>query len=107
MNRVVRVFPEVYMYYGHDGLVAIAKEAGIDLQQLKPGELVVFINTTRDKIKLYGANNVIGYYRNKPGHPIDLRTIPLICKSFGSSGRIDYEANLKEAIIKALERKAS
>lgn len=98
---------DVNMSLGHDGLTALAKHDGIDLEQLEVGEMVAFINHAKDKLKLYASQGVLAYVRNKPGHPINLATISQIPKAFQASGRINYEATLKEVLLKELAKKES
>jgi hypothetical protein len=107
MAKILRVFMDVPMYLGHDGLTQLAKEDGVNLSQLAEGEMVVFINHQKDKIKLYAPNNVLAYVRNEKRHPINLATISLIPKAFQGSGRIDYDGALKEVLLKELAKKVS
>ena len=104
MSRVIQCFLGVNMIQGHDGLSKLAKGKGIDVKSLEPGNFVVFINNRKDRIKVYTANNVIAYLRMDSGK-IDLRTISEIPRPFNASGKIDYDKALKDALLKAFERK--
>jgi hypothetical protein len=104
-GRVVQVFSNTDMRNGHDGLAAIAKEAGIDVAQLERGHYVVFINTHRTQIKMFAAYNVVASYKARAGEVLNLNTIPLIIRSFNGSGVIKYDEALKQAVEEALSRK--
>lgn len=100
MSRIVRCFMNADLRKGHDGLSGLAKEmANIDVNNLTPGEYVVFINTHKNKIKVYAANQVIAYHRHRGR--IDMNTIRLIPRSFTGSG-MNYDEMLKRAVIENL-----
>ncbi len=105
MAKALRIFLGTDMRCAHEGLEHIANENGIKVETLNPGEYLIFINTAMDRIKLFAANNVVAYYKSKHGK-IDLRTISLIPQAFKASGKIDYDASLKEVIETHLMRKA-
>lgn len=102
---IVQVFQNADMRNGHDGLRIAAASAGIDTDTLTPGTYVVFINSKRTMVKLYAANNVIAFYRARAKEALDIRTIPMIVKSFKGSGRIEYDEALKQAVVEALRRR--
>lgn len=86
-------------------MIAQAKAAGISIKNLKPGELLVFINKKANRIAVlagieekdsYGA---MGYYRSPHGS-IDQMAIQYIPSAF-NGGRLDMTA----AIRKALEQR--
>lgn len=104
-GRILQVFSNADLRNGHDGLTTIAKLQGIDVARLRRGEYVIFINSSRDKLKLFATHNVVAYYKTRPGEVLDLRTISLIPRAFNGSGRIDYDSALKEAVEQALARR--
>lgn len=104
MSKLLRVFLNADLRCAHDGLKAMAKKQKVKLEELKEGELVLFVNAERNRIKLFGANNVLAYLKLDRGR-IDFRTISLIPRAFSASGKIDYDSALKEVITKAISSK--
>lgn len=102
---ILRCFVNVNMAQGHDGLASLAKKYEIDVKKLSPGEYVVFINSARDRVKVYAASNVIAYQRLPHGR-LDLRAIAEIPRVFKASGKISYDDALKEFLVKALAKRA-
>lgn len=105
MNQVTQLFLGTDMRCGHEGLEKIAKKRGVNVSKIEAGTFIVFINAGKDRLKLYAANNVIAYYKTRKGERLELGTIPLILRAFNSTGRIDYDAALKETIEKHLSRR--
>ena len=87
------------------GASYIGKQNGIDITELKPGQYVLFINSHKDKLKLYACNNVVAYLKLPSGQRLNMATIQLIPKAFRGTGTIDYDKALKEVILTALARK--
>lgn len=98
----MRVFLNADMRNQHDGMKALAKSEKIDIEKLEVGEIVLFINSEKNRIKLFGAKNVLAYLKLDRGK-IDMRTIALIPKAFSGSGKIDYDKALKEVLTKELK----
>ena len=72
-GRVLQVFLHADMRNGHEGLAIMAKEQGIDVSKLEPGQYVVFVNGANDKLKLSDV-----------GHPVRSLETP----SFGYLPRV-------------------
>lgn len=105
MARALQIFLNADLRCSHEGLTIIAKKEKIDVDKLVPGEYVIFINTQKNKVKLYAANQIVAYLRLPRGH-IDLRVIQLIPKAFESKGRIDYDQSLKEMLQRELPERS-
>jgi hypothetical protein len=88
------------MRNGHDGLAELAKKENIDVKKLERGQFVVFINSSKDRVKVYAASNVIAYMKSSKGQKIDLRVIREIPRAFNGAG-ISYD----EAVEKMLSVK--
>lgn len=101
-QRVIRCFLASDMRNGHLGLASLAKEAGVNVDKLEPGEYVAFVNSARDRLKVYAHNNVVAYFYKK-GTAIDLRAIAGIPQAFGGSGKMDYDAALKKTLERELK----
>jgi hypothetical protein len=105
-SRVLRVILNTNLGNGHDGLKKIAaKVAGIGIEKLQAGEYLVFINSARDKMKVYASGNIIAYLRLPRGQILNLATIQEIPRVFRGDGQIDYPAALKSALLQAFEGK--
>lgn len=103
-SKILRVFLGADLRCSHDGLNEIAKSNGIEVGTLTPGNFVIFINSKKNMLKLYAANNVIAFLKLKSG-TIDLRTIAKIPEAFKASGKIDYDSALKKIIEEHLTKK--
>lgn len=97
-NRVLHWIPNVDLRCKFDGLAAIVKkECGINVQDLRPGEFAMCINTSWTQIALFGANNCIMYHRNWDGsrlNPKALKALP----AFVSGQDIGYRRALDKVI---------
>lgn len=93
-GRIVQLFVNVSMGMQHNGLSLLCEEYGIKVSDLEPGQWVCFTNRARDKIKVYGANNVLAYVRLPPGATVSLEAVALIPLAFKGSPDIDLTAEL-------------
>lgn len=83
----------------------MARKQGIKVQDLEPGQLVIFVNAAKNKLKVYAANNVVAYLKLPDKERIDLRVIQKIPEAFQATGKINYDAELKKLIEKQLAPK--
>jgi hypothetical protein len=104
MSKLIQIFLNADLRCSHDGLSKLARDNNIKVEDLLPGEFVLFINSNMNRLKLYTANQVLAYLRLKTGR-IDLRAIQLIPQSFQASGKLQYDEALKEVIEKHMGRK--
>jgi hypothetical protein len=105
-GRILQVFMNADFRCAHDGLAKLAKDKGIDVENLEPAQYVVFINTAQDRVKVYAAFNVLAYMRSKSGK-IDLTAISRIPEAFRATGGLNYDKILKETLEASLRRKRS
>lgn len=101
---ILRCFVNADLRNGHQGLAAMAKKDRISVDQLEAGQYLVFINTAKNKMKVYTANNIVAYLRLNRGR-IDLATISKIPQSF-QGGDIHYDDALKSRLLETLEIKS-
>lgn len=102
MNQtVLRLFLDADLHSQHDGLSKLAKKDGIDLQTLKPGEHVVFINVAKNKIKIFSSDKVLSYYKNG-NRQIRVDIIDQMVKTFGGNASVYYTRALREKLKKEL-----
>lgn len=100
-NLAIAVFPNSDLRCMHDGLanIAIKSKLKINCFGLKPGQFVFFINTSKDKMKVFCPNNIICYIKSPRG-PLSLETIRRLPETFNGTG-FDYDA----AVRKELEQR--
>lgn len=96
-NRVIRFFSEVNMRNGHKGLAELAKEEGIDINKLKQGEFIMFMNTKQNALKMFAQGNVIAHLKMPGTQRINAKVITLLPRFFNGS-KIEYNRALKEVI---------
>lgn len=99
-GAILRCFVNADLRNGHQGLATLAKQERINVDELAPGQYLVFINTARNKMKVYTANSIVAYLRLNRGH-IDLATISKIPQSF-QGGDIHYDEALKSRLTEIL-----
>lgn len=82
----------------HAGLAEIAKkELKLDVTKLKPGEMVMFINSSWTGFVLYCANNVLLHHKRPDGKTLNIKAL-MVVPQFMEGQRINYEAALKATI---------
>lgn len=100
---ILRVFINADLRAGHDGLSQLAKENGIKTSEIEPGSFLVFINTGKNKLKVYASNQVIAYLK-LPNGKINMNTIRELPKVFNGRS-INYSEALKMAVEKQMREK--
>lgn len=92
--RILRFFPNADLRAGHDGLAHVAKEKGIHVHRLLPGEFLVFANKKQNKLKIYGPGNLLAYLKAPDERRLDLRVIQFIPRFF-KGGEFRYDEALR------------
>jgi hypothetical protein len=96
-GAIIQCFLDADMRNGHEGLAELAKKENINVQTLQRGQFVVFINSAKDRVKIYAASNVIAYMRSVRGQKIDLRVIREIPRAFNGGG-ISYDETIEKML---------
>lgn len=106
MQSLVRIFLNTHMCYQHDGLKVLAQKESCNLDKLKDGEHVIFINRACDRMKFYSAGNVISYLRLDKGK-IDLNTLSIIPNLFSETKdiRLSYSQALRKVLADGLVKR--
>lgn len=100
--HLVAAISNVSMGFGHDGLKLVAKKFGFNTDKLEDHQLILFINTKRDKLKLLGAKGtILGYIKMPGSRSLPAGAVQFIPQTFAGKGHIDVDA----AIHKYLETK--
>lgn len=105
MSKIVRCFFDTHMGLAHDGLREVAKRQGLNLDALTEGEFVVFINTSKDRLKVFATRNTFAYWRAQKGVKLDLRVIREIPRIFTGSAIGEYDKALEAALVHKLASK--
>lgn len=104
-GRVIHVFLNSDMRNGHEGLALTARQNKIDIAQLQPGQYLVFINSKKDRLKVYAAFGVVAYLRLPSGQTLNMESIRLIPRAFNGGINLDYDKALRETLEEALQRR--
>ena len=96
MDRIVQVFSNVHMGYGHPGLSAILKK-NIGRMFPKDGELFVFINKKKSAAKVYAAKNIVFHLKPESGR-IEMHSILELPHAIGVDGTLNYSKALELAL---------
>ena len=107
--RLLHIIHETDMRCSHEGLLVRAKEAGVPLTKMGPGDVIAFLNTGKDRLKVLAftsekdGHGILAYYRSPHGR-VPLEAIEFIPEAFGGDGfRMDKA--IKEGLLKALAKR--
>jgi hypothetical protein len=102
-KRFVTVFNNVHMGMGHTGLAKMARDARCNPANLEQGELILFLNRKKDKLKIMGGNGlVLGYLRLEGNRRIDMNALQFIPQTFGADGAVNYNMALRKTLSRIL-----
>lgn len=98
LGKIFGWIPGADLRNRHDGLALIAKkELKIDVEALKPGEMIMFVNTSMNQLVLYCANNILIHYKRPGGALLNPRTYAII-PQFIRDQQVDYDGALRKVI---------
>lgn len=101
--RTIQLFTDVHMGQGHDALSRMADEQGIDAYTLPAGQILMFLNKRKDKLKILGHKGlVVGYLKMPAGERIALDAIQFLPQTFGADGEINYPQALRRSLEQRL-----
>jgi len=110
MARILHVIQNADFRCRHEGLVAIAKKAKVDMSQLKVGDIVVFLNVARDRLICISvlpeqdSFGLLSYYRSPHGR-VPMEAIQFIPQAFGVTG-LNMNAAIRSGLEQLLKKKA-
>jgi len=100
--RVAQVFINTDMRTWHKGLAKLCATHGINVDDLTPGQVVVFINNKRTKLKMYCANKIVAYLNNGQER-LTFEQLSAIPEAFRGPGAYDLGQALRTEIYNLLE----
>lgn len=104
--KAIKIFTGVDLIVSHDGLKEYAKKHKVDLKELRTGEVAIFVNTKKDKMKSYAWNGVLSYLRRTEyERPFDLQAFNAF--SLKADGTISYVDGLKARLEKVLRKRGA
>ncbi len=101
MNNIARVFMDVHLGQGFQGLGEICKKARIDLRTMGDGDFVVFLNRKCTAFKTLNTSKVLTYYKHDEGR-LPIEAIRHLTASFGGS-KLEFD----KAVEKTLRTKVN
>lgn len=102
-NPIKHIFHDVNMANQHEGLAQIALEEKIDISRLRLGDMVIFLNSPKDRVKILagtgeeGSRGLIAYYRSPKGK-FDMNAIAHI-PTFFNGGAIDFTKAIRKSLL--------
>jgi len=84
---------------GHEGLAKVASKEKYDVENLKCGQLVLFLNRKLNAMKIYTAAYGVLHHKNKEGRPYNFYALQLV-PQFMNGASIGYDQALKAAVVK-------
>lgn len=96
---ILQCFLDADLRGSHNSLAVTGKKYGIDVPNLLPGQVVIFINKRRTLMKCCVEGNTFSYTRRDR---IDLSAISRLPQAFGATGELNYDKALEIALIDKL-----
>jgi len=95
--RITKVYSDSDLRAAHVGL---AKQAGIDWDDIPNGRFYVFLNKRKTMAKVLTASNTMLHVKSH--HGLELSALQYLPRIFARSGRLDYPRALGIALTKKL-----
>lgn len=96
--KVVNILYDVYMGWSHRTLMQLL-QANFGVNQIKRGELAVFMNRTWTACKIMAPDNTMLYWRSTNGTQITLDQLKSLPSRFGS-GRFTMDGKIETGALK-------
>lgn len=91
MGRLLHIVEDADMRCRQEGLIDQAKKAKVSIPDLKPGDIVAFLNTKKDRLMVLtmlpeaDSYGFLGYYRSPHGR-VPPEALEFIPKALGADG---------------------
>jgi hypothetical protein len=94
-----QVFFNVDFRMRHHGITEVARQAGINLRTLEPGNVAVFFNSARTQFMLAFSGQTM-LHHNNGSQKIEMRAIDDIIRNVLRTGKLSYEDGLADFLKK-------
>jgi hypothetical protein len=97
-GKVLHYIPDADMRNCHQGLALLAKKhLKINVTDLKPGEFVLFVNSSWTAIKIFGSDHCYMHYKRPDGARLNAKAV-LSLPHFVRGQNINYDKALATVI---------
>lgn len=96
--KIVRYFSDTNLRSGHKGLALEAKKHKINVKELAIGEYCIFVNKSKNAVKIYAAGNIVAHYKDPGNKRLNHKAIKILPMFFNGK-EINYDAAL-EVVMK-------
>lgn len=94
-----QTFFNVDFRYRHNGINEVARQAGVNLKDLEPGNVVVFFNTSKTQFLMAFSNQTI-LHHNNGNTKIEVRAIDDVIRHVMRTGKMSYDDGLADFLRK-------
>lgn len=98
--NAIHVLYDIYMGWSHKTLMQIL-HSNTGVNEIKKGDLVVFMSRSWNACKILGPNNTMLYWRSNNGTQITIDQLKALPTNFGGS-RFTLAAKLEAGALKRL-----
>lgn len=98
-NKILQIFFNTDLRCAHDGLAILAKKEKLNVDKLRVGQFLVFMNTKQSQLKIYAAGRTIAHFKMPNHRRMNLKVLQMIPRFFNGK-ELKYDEALSE-IIKA------
>ncbi len=109
MTRLLHVIEDTDMRCRQEGLLEQARKKGVKVADLKPGDIVAFLNTRKDKLMVMtmlpekDSAGYLGYYRSPHGR-VPPEALEFIPRALGGDG-FQMNKAIRSGLLKLLAKK--
>ena len=109
MARILHVIQNADFRCRHEGLMAMARKAQVNMDELRVGDIVVFLNVARDRLICISvlpeqdSFGLLSYYRSPHGR-VPMEAIQFIPQAFGATG-LNMNAAIRSGLEQLLKKK--
>lgn len=104
MNKVIHLFQDVDMRMQHNGLTIHAAKKKVDLNELKSGQHIVFLNSKMNRFKIFSPGGILTYQYQSKGR-FDIQAFSKVAQAFSEDGQLNFDKALKESLIERLSKR--
>lgn len=106
-GRVLRLIQNTDMRCGQDGLLDLCSAFKVSAKELKPGELVVFVNSTHTMLKILASTGhgwTVTAYRSPRGR-LEMRAVKHIPSCFTPGRQLHFDSAVAKVLAELLPEK--